>query len=88
MKTEREYEDELKKEGFFTYVHTDGPDAHYPDHMHDQIAAHIILKGEMWLTMNGKKHFLKVGDRLDVPKGVVHSAKIGPKGCTFLIGEK
>lgn len=88
MKTEHEYELELRKEGFFTFLRSDPPNHSYPDHKHDQIYAHIVLKGEMWLTVEGKKHFLKTGDRFDVPKGVVHSAKIGPKGCTYLIGEK
>jgi quercetin dioxygenase-like cupin family protein len=86
--SERDVEEQLRKEGFFTYVHSDGPNAHYPDHTHDQLTAHIILKGEMWLTLDGKKHFLKSGDRLDIPKDAVHSAKMGPKGCTYLVGEK
>jgi len=88
MKTEREHEEQLRKEGFFTYVHSDSAGAHYGDHTHNVISAHIILKGEMWLTVEGKKHFLKAGDRFDVPQGAVHSATMGPKGCTYLIGEK
>ena len=42
----------LEQEGFGnTYVWQDGPNASYPDHTHAAETAHIILSGEMTLTM-------------------------------------
>lgn len=79
----------LHKEGFrHTYVWRDAPEAFYPDHTHNALTAHIVLDGQMTLTMNGKSETYHAGERCDVPAGVVHSALMGPDGCRYLIGEK
>lgn len=79
----------LHSEGFLhTYVWQDGPNAFYPDHTHAVETAHIILDGEMTLTQGGESLTFRAGERCDVPAGAVHSAKMGPRGCRYLIGEK
>jgi hypothetical protein len=40
------------------------------------------------LTQGGETHTYDVGQRCDVPAGAVHSARMGPHGCRYLIGEK
>ena len=50
--------------------------------------AHIILDGEMTLSMRGKSKTHRTGDRCDVPAGIVHAARMGPEGCRYMIGEK
>jgi mannose-6-phosphate isomerase-like protein (cupin superfamily) len=85
----RQLESQLRAEGFsHTFVWQDGPRAHYPDHTHAGLTAHIILDGEMTLTMDGKSETYRAGDRCDVPAGAVHSAQMGPQGCRYLVGEK
>jgi len=87
--TEQELEEQLIDEGFSgIFVHRDSPDAYYPDHTHSGITAHIILDGEITVTSEGQTSTYKTGDRFDVPSGEVHSAKIGPDGCRYMIGEK
>jgi mannose-6-phosphate isomerase-like protein (cupin superfamily) len=82
-------ERQLHDEGFLhTYVWQDGPNAHYSDHTHPAETAHIILEGEMTLTHAGSTQTYAAGERCDVPAGVVHSARMGPRGCRYLIGEK
>jgi mannose-6-phosphate isomerase-like protein (cupin superfamily) len=82
-------EEQLHTEGFgHTYVWQDGPHAHYSDHAHATETAHIILDGEMSLTMAGESKTYRTGERCEVPAGAVHSARMGPKGCRYLIGEK
>ena len=84
-----ELEQKLRGEGFrHTYVWQDGPNQHYSGHTHAVETAHIILEGEMTLTTEGKSVSYRAGDRCDVPAGVVHEARMGPKGCRYLIGEK
>jgi mannose-6-phosphate isomerase-like protein (cupin superfamily) len=79
----------LQSEGFLhTYVWQDGPNAFYADHTHAQETAHIILEGEMTLTHAGVTRTYAEGERCDVPAGAVHSARMGPRGCRYLIGEK
>jgi mannose-6-phosphate isomerase-like protein (cupin superfamily) len=82
-------ERQLHEDGFpHSYVWQDGPNAFYPDHTHAVETAHIILDGEMTLTQGGKTRRYGAGERCDVPAGAVHSAKMGPRGCRYLIGEK
>ena len=79
----------LPREGFrHTYVWQDGPHVSYPDHTHPVETAHIILSGEMMLTMDGESRTYRAGERCDVPARAVHSARIGPSGCRYLIGER
>ena len=85
----RELESQLRSEGFAqTFVWQDGPDAFYPDHTHAGLTAHIILDGEMTVTMIGAAQTYRAGDRFDVPSGAIHSARMGPHGCRYLVGEK
>lgn len=82
-------ERQLREEGFLhTYVWQDGPNAFYSGHTHPVETAHIILEGEMTLTQRGQTRTYAVGERCDVPAGAAHSARMGPKGCRYLIGEK
>ena len=85
-----ELERQLRAEGFRqTYVWRDAPNAFYSDHIHEVDTAHIILDGEMTLTCGGRSQTYRAGERPpDVPAGAVHSARMGPKGCRYLIGEK
>jgi quercetin dioxygenase-like cupin family protein len=82
-------EEQLHAEGFrHTYVWQDGPSADYPGHTHPVETAHIILEGELTLTMSGESSTYGPGQRCDVPAGAMHSARMGPTGCRYLIGEK
>ena len=86
---QKSLERHLQGEGFLhTYVWEDGPNAFYSDHTHAVETAHIILDGEMTLTMNGDSRTYRAGERCDVPAGAVHSAEMGPSGCRYLIGER
>lgn len=80
---------QLKSEGFGrTYTWEDSPNAFYPEHTHSTETAHIVLDGELALTMNGKTRVYRAGERCDVPSGAVHSARMGATGCRYLIGER
>ena len=86
----RALEEQLRQEGFrHVYVWQDEPHAFYADHTHAVATAHIILDGEMTLMCGGSTVTYSAGERPpDVPAGAVHSARMGPHGCRYLIGEK
>lgn len=86
---EKELERSLEAEGFSSiFIHRDRPDARYPDHTHRGTTAHIVLEGEITVTTRDGAVTYGPGDRFDVPAGEVHSAKAGPEGCRYMIGEK
>ena len=79
----------LKEEGFNNFViWYDKPHAYYPTHAHLETNVHVVLAGEMELNLLSNTHFLKPGDRIDIPGGVKHEAKMGKAGCRYLIGFK
>ncbi len=83
------WEKKLREEGFeHILTWADAPQAFYPDHTHSRATAHIILDGEMTLTSERKTRTCKVGERCDVPANAMHSAKMGPAGCRYIVGEK
>lgn len=87
--TTKKWERKLREEGFgHVFTWQDGPNAHYPEHTHAALTAHIILEGEMNLTSQGVTRTYKAGERCDVPANTVHSARMGPRGCTYSVGEK
>jgi len=89
MSTEIELVAKLRDEGFgCAYIWEDGPNAYYPDHTHRTETAHIILCGEITLTIGGRSKTYRSGERCDVPADMVHSARVGPQGCRYLIGER
>jgi quercetin dioxygenase-like cupin family protein len=89
VQSESRLRKQLEAEGFSdTFVSQDGPRAFYPDHTHAGLTAHIVLDGEMTLTMDGQPQTYRAGDRCDVPAGAVHSAQMGAHGCRYLVGEK
>ena len=86
----RAAEQQLRQEGFRdVFAWRDAPHAWYGDHTHAADTAHIILEGEMTLTCGGVTRTYQAGERPpDVPAGAVHSARMGPQGCHYLVGEK
>lgn len=84
-----ELEAQLRAEGYRRiFVWQDPPHAHYPEHTHPTETAHIILEGEMTLTQQGQTRTFRAGQRFDVPAGARHSARMGPEGCRYLVGER
>ena len=87
--SERELIEQLQREGFsHTYVWEDGPNTRYGNHTHPVETAHVILSGELTLTMDGQSETYRKGQRCDVPANSVHSAVMGLTGCRYLIGER
>jgi mannose-6-phosphate isomerase-like protein (cupin superfamily) len=86
---EKKLAQDLRAEGFRqTYVWQDGPNAFYAEHVHNEETAHIILSGAMTLIIGDDARTYCAGERCDVPAGAAHSARMGPQGCRYLIGER
>ncbi|HYF29216.1 MAG TPA: cupin domain-containing protein [Candidatus Paceibacterota bacterium] len=84
--------EELKKkltgEGFVhIYEWEDAPGTEYPAHAHQGAVSMYILAGGLTFSFLDAEITLTTGDRFDVPIGKEHTAKVGPEGCTFLVGE-
>lgn len=66
----------------------DPPNEEFPDHIHEREELAVIISGSLGVTMNGVNYLLKSGDELVFPAKMIHSAKVGPDGCVYIVGEK
>jgi len=83
------YREQLLREGYQrVYLWRDPPGAAQAPHFHTCETVNIVIDGELSLTMGGRTRVLGWGERVDLPPGLMHEAKSGPKGCVFLIGER
>ena len=86
---EKKLAEDLRQEGFRqTYVWQDEPNVFYAEHVHNKETAHIILSGAMTLIIGGDAKTYHAGERCDIAAGASHSARMGPQGCRYLIGER
>ena len=80
---------QLKQEGFaHVYEWTDKPNTEYLEHSHKGKVSFYVTKGSISMNIDGIHTMVRAGDRMDVPVGVSHKAKVGPDGCTFIVGEE
>jgi len=87
--TLEEWKQKLTEEHFGElWVHTDPPGHFYEEHQHPVDTTHVVLKGSMSVWFSGQEYAVTEGERLDILKGIPHTAKIGPQGCSFLIGAR
>ena len=85
----KDIKDRLQKEGYqLIHQYDDPPSEEFPDHDHPGDQLMIVLEGSIAVAMNGENHLLAPGDELYVPAHMTHRAKVGPKGCKYIVGEK
>lgn len=82
-----QYKKQLEAEGFpFIYEWEDAPNTTYKEHSHRGRVCLYILEGEVTF-FGGITLTARQGQRVDVPINILHSAKVGPMGCKYLVGE-
>jgi quercetin dioxygenase-like cupin family protein len=86
--TEAALRERLAAEGFGAFRWHDAPGATYAPHTHDRDESLWMLEGEITFGAGGREFRLGPGDRLMLPRGTVHTARVGPAGATYLIGER
>ena len=78
----------LAADGFEAWSWTDVPGATYAPHEHPHDESLWVIEGEITFVVDGARLRLGPGDRLQRPAGTVHEAEAGPRGATYLVGER
>lgn len=83
-----ELEETLLEEGFDPFAWVDEPGKQYDQHAHSHDESIWVLRGTMQFTMGSQVVDLGPGDRLNLPRGVLHVATAGDEGCEYLVGQR
>jgi len=75
-----------RQEGLSPYAWSNGPGDVYPAHSHSYHKVLYVVRGSItWgLPELGQEIETFPGDRIDLPRGTLHAAHIGPQGVTCL----
>jgi quercetin dioxygenase-like cupin family protein len=84
--TEKELLELYRQEGLEPYSWSNGPGDTYAPHSHSYYKVIYVVRGSItWqLPERCEELMTTAGDRLDLPPGVVHAARVGPEGVTCL----
>jgi len=80
----------LKAEARGCYSWSNGPGDRYAAHTHNYEKVLYCVDGSITFVLegDGKRLDLKPGDRMVLTAGTVHSAVVGPSGCTCIEGHR
>ena len=88
MELSERFIQKLEQEDFDTvYEWQDAPNAVHTEHSHPSRTVVILTDGIITFTLQGEEKLLMPGQRLDIPAGALHSAKVGPTGAIYIVGE-
>ena len=80
----------LKREAGSCYSWSNGPHDQYAAHSHPYEKVLYCVDGSITFVLEreGRQLVLKSGDRMVLPAGTLHSAIVGPAGCTCIEGQR
>jgi quercetin dioxygenase-like cupin family protein len=80
----------LRQEAGSCYSWSNGPNDRYGAHSHPYEKVLYCVDGSITFALEreGRHLELKAGDRMVLPAGTVHSAIVGPSGCTCIEGKR
>lgn len=76
----------LAKQGLQPYRWDNGPHDEYGAHTHPFDKVIYVVRGSIMFALPevGETLAISAGDRLDLPRGIEHSAVVGPQGVVCL----
>jgi quercetin dioxygenase-like cupin family protein len=80
----------LRSEASGCYSWSNGPGDRYAAHSHTYEKVLYCVEGSITFVLqdSARKVALEAGDRMVLPAGTVHSAVVGPHGCTCIEGRR
>jgi quercetin dioxygenase-like cupin family protein len=80
----------LQDEAGACYSWSNGPGDRYAPHSHGYEKVLYCVDGSIVFVLEpeGRRLQLTAGDRMVLPAGTVHSAEVGPAGCTCIEGRR
>jgi quercetin dioxygenase-like cupin family protein len=81
-------EKQLRAEARDVYGWSNGPDDRYEQHAHAYHKLLYCTRGSIdFILADGRALTLRAGDRMVLPAGTQHAARVGPEGCACVEGK-
>ena len=82
--------EKLRAEAHGCYTWSNGPGDRYAAHTHPYEKVLYCVDGSITFVLEdaGERVEMNAGDRIVVRPGTVHSAVVGPAGCTCIEGQR
>ena len=80
----------LRSEAHDCYSWSNGPGDRYGAHSHSYEKVLYCVSGSITFTLEGEGEqlVLSAGDRMVLPARTIHSAVVGPAGCSCIEGKR
>ena len=90
MANQTELMEKLRAEASDCYSWSNGPRDRYAAHTHAYEKVLYCVDGSITFVLEteSRQIVLEAGDRMVLPMGTVHSAVVGPHGCTCIEGRR
>ena len=91
MATSEQLMTRLRGEATGCYSWSNGPGDRYAPHSHTYEKVLYCVDGSITFVLEAKSAQqieLRAGDRMVLPAGTIHSAVVGPAGCTCIEGKR
>jgi quercetin dioxygenase-like cupin family protein len=83
-----EIERRLRSEARDVYAWSNGPGDRYEEHAHAYHKLLYCTRGSIDFALgDGRTLMLRPGDRMVLPAGTPHGARVGPEGCACVEGK-
>jgi len=84
----KELEQHLRAEARDVYGWSNGPGDRYEQHAHGYHKLLYCTRGSIdFVLSDGRTLTLRPGDRMLLPAGMRHAARVGPEGCACIEGK-
>ena len=84
----KELENSLRAEARDVYGWSNGPGDRYEQHAHSYHKLLYCTRGTIdFVLADGRTLSLRPGDRMLLPAGTRHAARVGPEGCACIEGK-
>jgi len=90
MATPHDLMAQLRREASDCYSWSNGPGDRYAPHSHSYEKVLYCVEGSITFVVDAddRRIDLAPGERMVLPSGTVHSAVVGPSGCTCIEGRR
>jgi quercetin dioxygenase-like cupin family protein len=90
MATPHDLMEKLRSEATGCYSWSNGPGDRYAAHSHGYEKVLYCVDGSITFVLEDedRRFLLRPGDRMVLPVGTLHSAVVGPHGCTCIEGRR